>query len=340
MKQFDVIVIGGGPAGVAAAITCLQGGIRPLLITDRPKQIPDNKGQTEPLQSLHPGAQSLISQLHIGGAVPYASRGTYTGIRVGDTVSPLSTVPGETWTGNHIAPGRFATYTIQMAQLMDVDVLFGSRVSDIIMEDGRACGIILTDGTKINCNYLIDASGLKRFAGRYLNFEEQIHSQPLICYTGNSIVKEGDHRDKETAIFTPAKFGWTWEAFSSFGYYTWTKLAVKNTGTRLNMENLAEDKTSQVRGGDMQWRVFRQVVCPGMLMVGDAAGVLDPAAGQGILNGLLSGIMGAETVIKCIQQPLMANWYLTQYDSWYIDLYHKKAGMLKKKYLELGIAIH
>jgi flavin-dependent dehydrogenase len=76
-----------------------------------------------------------------------------------------------------------------------------------------------------------------------------------------------------------------------------------------------------------------------MLMVGDAAGILDPAAGQGILNGLVSGIMGAETVLKCIKQPLIASWYLTQYDSWYIDLFNKKADLLKKRYGELGVVV-
>jgi len=64
-----------------------------------------------------------------------------------------------------------------------------------------------------------------------------------------------------------------------------------------------------------------------------------PRRRAGILNGLLSGIMGAETVIKCMKQPPAANWYLTQYDTWYLELSNKKAEMLKKKYGELGIVI-
>ena len=337
MEHFDVIVIGSGPAGVAAAITCLQGGVRPLLVTEQSIRIPvaGNEG-AEPLQSLHPGVQSLLDRLHIGGATAHASRGTYTGIRLGETVNPLSTVPGETWTGNHIDPGLFAAYAVQQAELMGVRVLYGARVTDIILDGPAVSGIILADGESFYGDYVIDATGLRRFTGRYLNFEEQIHSRPLVCYTGNSL-DDDDHRDKDTAIFTPGKSGWKWEAFSAFGYYTWTKLAVR-AGARPDSKQ-PEEKTGRVRGGDMQWRVFRPVVSPGMLMVGDAAGVLDPAAGQGILNGLLSGIMGAETIIKCTRRPLIANWYLTQYDSWYINLFNKKAQMLKKKYAGLDIAI-
>ena len=340
-EQLDVIVIGGGPAGIAAAIASLQGGIRPLLITERPRKSPGNdKGETEPLQSLHPGAQSLLNQLCIPSVIAHATKGTYTGIRVGETVTPLSTVPGEIWTGNHIAPGLFTSYSIQLAQQMGVEVWFDARVNDIIMKNTKVSGVTLADGREINCSYLIDATGLKRFAGRYLNFNEQLHSRPLICRTGNSFEKEGEHPDKQTAIFTPGKFGWTWEAFSSFGYYTWTTLSLKDSEPKLHPEQPFPHQPGRVKGGDMQWRVFRPVVCPGMLMVGDAAGVLDPAAGQGILNGLLSGIMGAQTIVKCIKQPLMANWYLAQYDSWYMELFNKKAEMLKSKYAELGILIN
>ena len=337
MEQFDVIVIGGGPAGIASAISCMQGGIKPLLVTERPQHpAGDDKEGTEPLQSLHPGAQSLLNQLQIPGVIAFATKGTYIGIRVGETVTPLSTVPSETWTGNHIAPSLFSAYSIQIAQQRGVEVLFDAKVTDITLDDAKVSGIILANGTKISCNYLIDASGHKRFAGRYLNFDEQLHSQPLICRTGNSLIKPGDSPDKETAVFTPDKFGWTWEAYSSSGYYTWTKLSVKNSA---HIEQPAPDQQGRVKGGDMQWRVFRPVVYPGMLMVGDAAGILDPAAGQGILNGLVSGIMGAETIIKCIRQPLIATWYLTQYDSWYMDLFNKKAEMLKKRYRELGVGV-
>jgi flavin-dependent dehydrogenase len=340
MEQADVIIIGGGPAGIAAAITCAQGGVRPLLVTERPQQLPANyDAAAEPLQSLHPGVQSLLKQLQVPDAIAHASRGTYTGIKVGETNTALSTVPGEIWTGSHIAPTLFAAYCLQMAQQLGVNVLFDSKVTDIVVEDGKVCGIILADGRQLKAGYLIDASGHKRFAGRYLNFEEQLHSPRLVCRTGNSFIPEDDRRDKQVAIFTPNKHGWTWEAFSAYDYYTWTMLAVKNSGTESGDETPGSQKPGGMRGGDMQWRVFRPVVCPGLLLVGDAAGILDPAAGQGILNGLLSGIMGAETVIKCVRQPQAANWYLTQYDTWYIGLFNKKAEMLKKKYGELGILI-
>ncbi len=340
MQHPDVIIIGGGPAGIAAAITCAQGGAMPLLVTERPEQLPANYiAAAEPLQSLHPGVQSLLNQLQLPGAIAHAARGTYTGIQVGETIMPLSTVPGEIWTGSHIAPTLFTAYCIQAAQQLGVEVLFDAKVTDILLEDGKVSGIVLAAGRQLNCSYLIDASGHKRFAGRYLNFEEQLHSPRLVCRTGNSFIPEDNPRDKQTAIFTPGKQGWTWEAFSSSGYYTWTILAVKSGGSELANEPPAPHKAGDLRGGDMQWRVFRPVVCPGMLLVGDAAGILDPAAGQGILNGLLSGIMGAETVIKCIKQPPAANWYLTQYDTWYLELFNKKAEMLKKKYGELGILI-
>jgi flavin-dependent dehydrogenase len=341
MTAADVIVIGGGPAGIAAAITCVQGGLSVMLLTDQSEiDLADAEMlPPEPLQSLHPGAQTLLQQLKIEGVIAYASKGTYTGIKTGAKVSPLSTVEEENWTGHHIAPSLFSAFTLLKAKEMGVDVRFSSRANEIICSDEAVTGVVLADGTKLGCKYLIDASGRGRFAGRYLKFAEELLSRPLLSWTGISMDEQGEAPDRELAFFEPNPYGWTWIAYSSNGYHTWTKLADKSNGDAFSKELSASPQAASIKAANMQWRVFRPLACPGLLLAGDAAGILDPAAGQGILSGLMSGIMAGETVLSCLVNTQLSNWYLSRYHNWFMDHFTHKKDTLTKRYQEMGIDI-
>lgn len=343
MNHADVIVIGGGPAGIAAAITCVQGGLKVILLADKPGELSLDEAAgrpAEPLQSLHPGALSLLQKLQIDGAIAYSSKGTYTGIQTGEHISHLSTVEGEIWEGHHIAPSLFSSFALLKAKEFGIDLRFSSRANEVICSDDAVTGITLSDGTALNCKYLIDASGRNRFAGRFLKFDEVMHSRPLLSWTGVSMDDEHDYRNKQLAHFEPNEHGWAWTAYSQHGYHTWTKLTDNKNAGFFTKELAASPKSTSVRAANMQWCVFRPLACPGLLLAGDAAGILDPAAGQGILSGLMSGIMAGETVISCVKNSMLSNWHLAQYDNWFMTHYNHKKDALNKRYLEMGIDVN
>ena len=341
MDASDVIVIGGGPAGIAAAITCVQAGLKVVLITgqkqNEPNVIADH--QPEPLQSLHPGAFGLLRRLGVGGVIDYASYGTYTGIQTGNTYSPLSTIDGETWEGHHIAPSLFVDYTVLKAKEFGVYVRFECRVNDIVCNEETVSGVILSDGLQLNCSYLIDASGRKRFAGRHLKFKEELFSRPLVSYTGTGVVESNIVDDPNHAHFQPNGNGWLWKAYSNNGHYTWTKLGDNHSDDAFFKEIAASHQPAAIKAANMQWRVFRPLACPGLLLAGDAAGVLDPAAGQGILSALMSGIMVGQTVVSSLNDPLLSNWHLSRYDDWFMEHFNHKKDALSKRYAEMGIDV-
>jgi flavin-dependent dehydrogenase len=76
-----------------------------------------------------------------------------------------------------------------------------------------------------------------------------------------------------------------------------------------------------------------------MLLCGDAAGILDPAAGQGIFNALLSGITAANTIVSCFREPDFASFHLAYYDDWFVQQFEEKVGRLKKYYHDHHINI-
>ena len=85
--------------------------------------------------------------------------------------------------------------------------------------------------------------------------------------------------------------------------------------------------------------MFRPVCKEGILLCGDAAGIIDPAAGQGILNALVSATMVAKTIHECLTRPEFEALYLAKYDDWYISDYEAKVELLKHFYAEHGVGV-
>jgi flavin-dependent dehydrogenase len=94
-----------------------------------------------------------------------------------------------------------------------------------------------------------------------------------------------------------------------------------------------------IKKANMRWRLFRPVCREGVILCGDAAGVLDPAAGQGILNSLCSGIKAAQGVIACLETPEYENIILAQYDDWFYEQYASKVESLSEYYRKHGIDV-
>src|SRR5580658_5325196 len=72
----DVAIVGGGPAGSAAAIWCAKSGLDVLLLEAQP--FPRDR----PGESLHPGIEPLFDQLGAGDAIRAAGFLRYRGHQV------------------------------------------------------------------------------------------------------------------------------------------------------------------------------------------------------------------------------------------------------------------
>jgi flavin-dependent dehydrogenase len=90
--------------------------------------------------------------------------------------------------------------------------------------------------------------------------------------------------------------------------------------------------STKIKSSNRRWRVFRPVCSEGILLCGDAAGIIDPAAGQGILNAMLSAIRAVRTINSCLHEPHLEAMHLAAYDDWFISDYMDKVGKLKYFY--------
>ncbi|HEX6182242.1 MAG TPA: tryptophan 7-halogenase, partial [Chitinophagaceae bacterium] len=222
----DVIIIGGGPAGCAAGISCAQNGLTVLMIAGKDAH---DTSEIGPAESVHPGIETLLTELNAAHCIHVASRGVYDKILVNSDYNYLGADKQEIWQGHHIDRKLFDEALLSCTTQQGVILVADDAVEDIIINSGLPSEIATKTGRNFTCTWLIDASGHKSVVGKKLGFKEEFYSSPLIVWTGISANISANYSllEKNTARFIPHANGWTWLAPESSGSCTWTKLRVK-----------------------------------------------------------------------------------------------------------------
>ncbi len=336
-NAYDVIVIGSGPAGTAAASICRKTGLRVMLVTQAAEPGADASISPGPLESIHPGVSSLLEKIGAKGAEQSAARATYHGISANGTYTSLGRDEHGIWEGLHIDRQVFNAQLLRKIMDQDVPILFNETVEEFIQDTERITGIKTKSGD-LYATCIIDASGKKAIAGKKLNLQRKFFSPPLLCWTGISGEIVSYPFDPHVAYFIPGDDEWTWLAPQPPDRCAWTRLSMKGDKS-LSPPAILKDYPviGEVYADNMRWRMFQPVCREGIVLCGDAAGILDPAAGQGIFNALWSGTMAAISAISCIQQPEAEAFHLAHYNQWYTEHFESKVKQLREYYITQGL---
>jgi len=239
----------------------------------------------------------------------------------------------------HINRRIFNAALLQKMCDAGVSVRHSEKVENFIREKNKVIGI-KTASLALYANYIIDASGKNAIGGKKLNFKRRFFSPPLICSTGISEIYGSFPFDMHSSHFISGKNGWSWLAPQPQNYCAWTMLSVKGEKSLLPPVELQDYPViGKIHFANMRWRMFRPLCTEGIVLCGDAAGILDPAAGQGIFNALMSGIVAGNTVVSCLREPDFASFHLAYYDDWFVQQFEAKVKQLKDYYKEHGITI-
>lgn len=302
----DVLVLGAGPAGSAAAICAARAGWR-VLVLERARFPRPRPGET-----LHPGVEPILRQLGVAAAVNAAGFRRHPGIWVqwgaeAPRFEAYGRDAGGDWHGYQADRATLDALLLQAACRAGAQLRQPSQALGLLRSpDGRVVGVRTGQGT-IRARVVIDASGRRQWLAGQLGLAVQRYSAPLTAYYGYL------HQDSApaTATLTADAAGWRWRAPIGPECAAWVRLTARKPGPRPSLaECVGLDVAPElllplgppVRAEDVTWRLVTAPAGPGYLLAGDAAAILDPAAGHGVLKALMSGMMAAQTAGQLLHQ--------------------------------------
>ena len=307
----DVVVVGAGPAGAAAATTLAQAGRRVVLVDKA--TFPRDKICGDGLTT---GALRLLEQL---GVAPEAV-GSWTPVQDIHVASPsghVATFPLPRGRGAYAVVARrmdLDAALVERARAAGVDVVEGTEV---VGAEERADRVALTlaDGSVVAAPYVIAADGmwspLRKLLGTSVpGYLGEWHA--FRQYFRNT----GPQARQLWVWFEPDLLpGYAWSfplpdggANVGFGIQRGAKIATKEMKA-LWPELLARPHIAAVLGPDAEpesrhqaWPIPARVdditlAAGRVLWVGDAAAATDPMTGEGIGQALQTGILAAEAVV-------------------------------------------
>ncbi len=306
MQHRDLLVIGGGPAGAAAAIRAARAGARVTVFEKGPHGRDKVCGD-----GLTPRAVAALEELKVDVGEAHRIDGLrmIAGKRTRELGWPATgRFPsyGAVWPRR-----RFDTHLIDVAIAAGAEVRFSTEALPVL-DDGRVVGAV-AGGETVTAPLTILAAGAQGAAAKIVGCERDVDEPFGLAIRTYAPTPRHAERLLEACLSlrdehgTPVPgYGWMFPAGDGTVNIGVGALSTMKGFKKLNLNTLLDQYASIVRepwalGPYLEkpraWRLPMSAVRrhgPGWVAVGDAAGFVNPMNGEGIDYGLESGMLAVD----------------------------------------------
>ncbi len=329
---YDVIVVGAGPAGSIAANESKKLGLETLLLEKC----------------------TLPRDKPCGGAV------MYRGLRFIDTKVPANLVEQKIYgirfefpsgcdaefksdrlMGITVHRSLFDQFLAYRASDNGVDLIEDARVKSVHLSS-EAVSVRLSNEKEFSGKILIGADGVNTIVGRATGLRSSRKDLSRVglgmeadFHVGVDDVLKATNNDPSVLHMLPVKnrlaYGWIFPkrehlaigiaggALHMRSLRPMFEMFRRNLEKRLELDLIPEVRRTHFLGG---WGLHNKNVTHRVMLIGDAAGWVDPMMGEGIAYAMMSGKISAEVANQAIQLNRVDEAYLSNYQS----LCAKKCG--------------
>jgi digeranylgeranylglycerophospholipid reductase len=358
-NKYDVLVIGGGPAGALAAKTAVEKGLSACLVEKRPAiGVPIRCAEGIGKEALHefmdPDPKCISAEMT--GASIVAPDGFLMKLESGLAGNKVGYILDRKF---------FDRELVWKAAEAGADVAVKTRASAPIMENGfvkgakiECCGTV----TNVTADVVIAADGVESKFSKWCGIDTTVPVREIMS-SAQYVMADIDIDQHSTVFYlgneiAPQGYLWVFpkgERSANVGVGISGKKSgeghrAKDYLDRFVKKTFPQGKSIEcIAGGVSVCRPLDCTVADGLIIAGDAARVVDPLTGGGIYNSMYTGRLAAQVAAECIGNGDVSKKELMVYDTtWRTSKmgktiernYHIKEYLIKQPDDKLNDIIH
>jgi digeranylgeranylglycerophospholipid reductase len=338
--NYDLVIVGGGPAGSVTAKHAAKNGVKVLMLEKRQEiGAPVRCGEGLSLEGRLDDADIKIDRRAIIRDID--------GARI---ISPkgFTLTVGREMAGNecgaNIDRDVFDKGLAEDAADHGADVMVKTMAMDLIRKNGKIAGVTakhLGERFNINAKMVVGADGFESKVGRWAGIETSLKPSDInTCFEYYMVGIEERLSYNDFYIGSRAPGGYIWvfpKRDDSANVGIGVNLAKLNRIEDVGMAKKFLDKfiakhpelncgkpIKEIAGAISCSLPLDQTVDDNILLVGDAARHIDPITGGGIVNAILAGKLAGEVIAEGIQKEDLSKEFLMKYDKGWREEFESK----------------